>query len=290
MASLNLTKKFVILAFFLCSLAWARVYTFAVLGDAGVWDKHTKDIRKSIRNSADIHRLILPGDNLYDLKQSYFDVWSNWAGFSFSAVAIGNHTLGYKEEVEFFRLPGEYYTRVWGNDVLLIVLNSDNENSVDEQMIWLEGQLKVASQQFVALIYHHPTYTVSANHAWKEKKRFQNRLRDILRRYADKIDLIINGHDHIASLVELDGKLPMLISGASFESRHAKPVDYKAEDGTSVKTRWLYEDGSHWTRLDFNTEEGDVWINFVDAKLNKVECSIRAKDHKTTLNDNCIKG
>lgn len=270
-----------------CSVSWARVYTFAVLGDAGNWDKHTKEVRKSIRNSADIHRLILPGDNLYELSKSYADVWSNWAGFSFSAVAIGNHTLGYKEEAAFFRLPGEYYTRVWGEDLLLIVLNSDNEKNVEAQMAWLDETLKTASQQFIALVYHHPSYTVTSHHGWKEKERFQTTLRTILKRYSDKISLLINGHDHISTLVELDGRIPMLVSGASFESRPAEPVNYKAEDGTSVKTSWLYEDGSHWTRLDFNTEEGDIWMNFVNAKLDRVECSIRAKNHKTSLNENC---
>ena len=91
---------------------FAKTLTFAVIGDAGLKNKHSEKIRLSIKKSK-IKNLILPGDNLYDLSSTYEEVWNDWLedGFDFSVVALGNHYLSFEEEMNFFNMPGEYFKR-----------------------------------------------------------------------------------------------------------------------------------------------------------------------------------
>src|SRR4051794_15662267 len=89
----------------------ASADTFAVIGDAGKINSNADSVRESIQRQK-VHRLILPGDNLYH--KTYTKVWQAWRDLSmtFDVVAIGNHNDGYAEEVRYFDMPGEYYSKV----------------------------------------------------------------------------------------------------------------------------------------------------------------------------------
>jgi hypothetical protein len=86
--------------------------TWGIIGDAGLWPE-SRVTRDSLL-ADQVLNLIIPGDNIYDLKASYESIWAPWSsvGFDFDIVALGNHTKGYSEEVRFFKMPGEYYTKV----------------------------------------------------------------------------------------------------------------------------------------------------------------------------------
>lgn len=67
------------------------------------------------------------------------------------------------------------------------------------------------------------------------------------------------GHDHVSSLIDFDG-IPAVVAGAAGEQRRAKVVDYVADDGAQIKTRWLYKREPSWARLDVDTEQKQVNI------------------------------
>lgn len=263
-------------------------YSFGITGDAGVWNKNTQDLVAAL-TSTRIKQLILPGDNLYHSNETYEHVWGPWKnkGLEFSIVAIGNHNISYQKEIQYFRMPGEFFSVVYGTDARFIVLNSDNTKNVTEQMDFLEDELNSAKERFIFLVYHHPTYTLSLMHSWKEKQEFQLAMREKLSRFKGRITALIVGHDHEASLVTLDD-LPMIISGASQETRAERPVNYK-EDGVEVRTNWLYKKHPHFARLDFRGSREDVWITFVDAKTNQISCSAKIFPRPVVMNQVCSK-
>lgn len=125
-----------------------------------------------------------------------------------------------------------------------MILNSDNVTNAQEQARWFERQLQDTTRRFVFPVFHLPSYTLSDRHHWEEKRDFQLAIRPILWRYRDKITALILGHDHIASLVDVDG-LPFIISGAATEQIPTTARDYTADDGHHVRTRWLYHNEPH---------------------------------------------
>src|SRR5687767_3277637 len=90
--------------------ALAAISSYAVIGDAGMWNENSKMVRDSIYRSS-VKDLILPGDNLYNGKD-YDTAWAPWKklGLNFAFVAIGNHNASYRSEIRYFKMPGEHYT------------------------------------------------------------------------------------------------------------------------------------------------------------------------------------
>ena len=266
---------------------FAKVLTFAVIGDAGYKNRHSEKVRYSIKKSK-IKKLILPGDNLYDLNFTYDEVWGDWLGddFDFSVVALGNHYLSFEEEMNFFDMPGEYFKKKI-NGVNFIVLNSENRLNVEEQSNFLKDELdKISEKEQTFIVFHHPPATISYRHGWEERKEFHEELRKTLTTNHHKIDAILVGHDHQASLF-LYGKIPVIVSGAIFEYFPARRVNTTINN-LRVKTVWAFDSGYFWTRLDIDTKKKVTWINFIDAYKDKVMCSIRvSKKSRMIIRNNC---
>ncbi len=243
--------------------------SFAIIGDAGKYNANTKAVQQSIARSG-LRRLILPGDNLYS--GTYAQQWSPWAGFEFSVVAIGNHTAGYQQELKYFAMPAEYYAKDVGG-IRFLVLNSDNSRTVNEQAEWLEDQLANSNGFGGAtfLVWHHPPYTVSSYHAWKEKATFQTRVRSLLKTYADRITGLLVGHDHIGAVYCLDS-MPMIVSGAIWDTRTPNQKAYRdSADGTMVTPQWVYPEGTVvWARLDYEPATATGTIQFIRATDDQV--------------------
>ncbi len=259
-------------------------YHYAIIGDAGEWNSKTQKIHKSIEATG-VTRLILPGDNLYKVDEGYASAWLPWMGFSFDAVAIGNHNMSYAEEVAFFKMPGEYYAKVEPGVVRFLILNSDNEKTVAEQAAWLEEELQKATEPFVFPVYHHPSYTISIYHYWREKKAFHEAIRPLLFKYRHKITAVINGHDHMASLVEFDN-LPVVVSGATSDLRPTLPVNKKSS-GTRVRTRWLDSTAVYWAHLELDADKGVALVHFRRGRDNQVKCTARLNEKKVFLFSMC---
>jgi hypothetical protein len=272
-----------IVLFFFSFSAISKVWTFGIIGDAGHWNENSKSVRDSLLQDKVID-LIVPGDNLYDPTQTYNDVWKNWKdfGFKFPIVAIGNHTNGYEEEMRYFKMPEEYYSKVIGAS-RFIVLNSDNVNTVREQTEFLQRELEEANEQFIFLVYHHPPFTL--RHGWREREAFHLATRPLIMNHKKKITSIIVGHDHIASVVKFD-EIPVIVSGAVFESFEI-PYANHAMEGIQVQTLWSSKGGFFWTRMDVNDVENTVWINFVSHSKIPVPCSVRISPRPLLVRNNC---
>lgn len=262
---LTVLNKFIIAFIFLIADIALFAQSFAVIGDAGRITSGSNSVRNSILRSG-VRNLVLPGDNLYS--GTYEGVWKSWSDFDFSVVAIGNHNKGYQNEINFFDMPGEFYSKEYDGGLRFLVLNSDNTLNIERQMKWLERELqKEASITF--LVWHHPSYTLG-DHSWDGKIKFQNTARRLIRQYSSKISAVLLGHDHIAAFYCADN-VPLILSGAIQETTQPVTRNYKAEDGVKISTKWVFPQSTPtWVRLDVDAESQSVVVKYIRASDNKV--------------------
>jgi hypothetical protein len=257
---------------------------FAIVGDAGKITQKSQSVLASIARGK-ARRLIMPGDNLYS--STYEKVWAPWRalGMTFDVVALGNHNAGYAAEMRYFGMPAEYYS-VTHDGARFLVLNSDNDRTGREQAAWLDQQLSGPTEEHVFLVYHHPTYTVSSDHSWREKPNFQKSVRKVIWRHRSKITALIVGHDHLASLLHFDD-LPVILSGAVQDVRKDTPVDV-TQEGVAVKTEWYFDHKPYWASLKISNAEPKVRLDFIRAKDDQVSCTATLKTGQAaTLMANC---
>ena len=249
--------------------AWGEKHQFALLGDAGENNNHIERVFKSLEQT-EVRRLVLLGDQLYKLKKTYAQVWDRWklAGFQFEVVTLGNHHTTYAEEMAYFEMPAEFYAKAISPQIKFLVLNSDNEQTVDEQMKWFENELASATEKFVFVVYHHPSLTMHRTHKWKEKEQFQIRARELLERYRSKVTALLVGHDHIATMMEY-GDLPVILSGATQDIRFGFPPEGRQE-GIEITNHWYFDFHSYWVRLTIDDETDAAQVEFVRAKDSQV--------------------
>ncbi|MBN8541087.1 MAG: metallophosphoesterase [Deltaproteobacteria bacterium] len=242
----------------------------SLLGDSGRWNASTKKLKESMERVG-VKSLVMPGDNLYS--GTYDAAWGPWfkSGFDFPVVAIGNHNDGYQKEIQFFSMPGEIYAKTINGFLKFIVLNSDNRNNIDTQMDFLTKELAAATEPFVFVVYHHPTYTLTRDHTWPERREFHEAIRPVLAKHRQKITAVVLGHDHIASMGHF-GDLPYILSGAGQNLRRGAPVD-NVQVGVRVKSEWLKAEEEIWIELEASAQSPVVQLKAIRAEDDQVLCT-----------------
>lgn len=248
----------------------SSVTRLSLLGDAGRWNASTKKLKESMERVG-VKSLVMPGDNLY--KGTYEAAWEPWfkAGFDFPIVAIGNHNDGYQKEIQFFSMPAEVYSKTVDGFLKFIVLNSDNKKNIDMQMEFLNSELAAAVEPFVFVVYHHPTYTLTKDHTWPERREFHVAIRPILAKHRQKITAVVLGHDHIASMGHF-GDLPYILSGAGQNLRRGSAID-NVQAGVRVKSEWLKAEEEIWIQLEASAKSQVVELRAIRAKDDRVLCT-----------------
>ncbi len=245
---------------------------FGLVGDSGIKHLNSEPLRKSLKR-LNATRLIIPGDNLYDLSESYASIWDPWKkeGFDFSVVALGNHTLSYTVEMDYFGMPNEYFARAVGS-ALFLILNSDNEANAHEQASWLRTQLQATRAPFVFVVFHHPPFTVTDFHPWREKEAFHLAVRPVLLEFGSKISSLIVGHDHVTGLFEMNG-IKVIVAGAGTQTRPTEIVDPQIDDAVVTRIA-LFHDRATWARLDVDPSLKEARLHFVDLQKEQVVSTV----------------
>lgn len=169
------------------------------------WDR-TLNYLKEIDPDADF--LQSAGDNVntaYDEEE--YREFLNRDGFNgvTFAPAIGNHDSWSQAYNQHFQVPNEgerasdaggdyYYTY---NNTLFIVLNS-NDWSLAKQKAFLENAIEETKDQNIrwkVVVFHHAPYSSASHSTDGDIKLRRNELSPV---FTDlKIDLVLNGHDHV---------------------------------------------------------------------------------------------
>lgn len=266
-----LGRRIVTLGFLLLTSPWTGTAgEYAVVGDGGHWNARTQTVRDSIL-AAGLLDLVMPGDNLYK-GTSYEVPWAPWRdhGFRFPVVAIGNHHAGYAREVEYFGMPGEFYSVRPEPGVHFIVLNSDNPNTVRTQAEFLRRELSETLDPLVFVVFHHPPVTVTSFHAWTEKRRFHQEITPILVQNKTRLTALLVGHDHVATWLNW-GDLPVFVSGATHEVRRADVLDGR-QRGMEVRTVFLSKKKPIWLKLTTEPRQEKATFEFIRAEDSRLEC------------------
>lgn len=182
------------------------------------WDKTLK-LLPELDPSASF--LLSLGDqvNISDNERQY-DAYINRDGFDGLTLApiIGNHDSGNHAYTEHFKVPnvqregksnaGSNYYYVY-NNTLFICLNTNNKDYAEHKATIEKAIAENPNVKWRVVTFHQPPYTVATHALDKDVLNIRANLVPILKE--NKIDLVLNGHDHVYTRTHvMDGTKPII--------------------------------------------------------------------------------
>lgn len=182
------------------------------------WDKTLK-LLPELDPSASF--LLSLGDQVETGKdEEQYDAYINREGFNGLTLApiIGNHDERGNAHEEHFKVSnvqnegkskaGSNYYYVY-NNTLFICLNSNNKDYAEHKVTIEKAVAENPNVKWRVVTFHHPPYTV-ASHALDDYiTDMRSTLVPILKE--NKIDLVLNGHDHVYTRTHvMDGTKPII--------------------------------------------------------------------------------
>jgi hypothetical protein len=208
-------------------------FSFLYFGDAQhkIFSLWSRTLRAAILNSPQTRFMIYAGDMVN--RQNYDREWNEWfnaGGWVFATIpsipAVGNHEYNkYRDKrrtlSKFWRpqftLPQNgiaglketnYYLNYQGTR--FVVLNSNEK--IEPQARWLEKVLERNPNLWTVVVFHHPVYSSIRG---RDNKEVRNHWEPLFEKF--KVDLVLQGHDHVYSRGRSPGKAdgPVYITSVS---------------------------------------------------------------------------
>ena len=182
------------------------------------WDKTLK-LLPELDSSASF--LLSLGDQVQAGKdEEEYDAYINRDGFDGLTLApiIGNHDDRGNAHEEHFKVSnvqdkgksnaGSNYYYVY-NNTLFICLNSNNKDYAEHKVTIEKAVAENPNVKWRVVTFHHPPYTVAKHASDKYITDMRSTLVPILKE--NKIDLVLNGHDHVYTRTHvMDGTKPII--------------------------------------------------------------------------------
>ena len=182
------------------------------------WDK-TLNLLPELDSSASF--LLSLGDQVQAGKdEEEYDAYINREGFNGLTLApiIGNHDDRGNAHEEHFKVSnvqdegksnaGSNYYYVY-NNTLFICLNSNNKDYAEHKTTIEKAVAENPNVKWRVVTFHHPPYTVAKHASDKYITDMRSTLVPILKE--NKIDLVLNGHDHVYTRTHvMDGTKPII--------------------------------------------------------------------------------
>ncbi len=182
------------------------LFSFVVVGDVGTGDNHQYTVAKTMScfwSTNPFPLVLLTGDNIYD----YGEIKKIKATFEIPYqellrqkvkfyATLGNHDTDNAErgenEIHYagFNMHGRYYTFTHGN-VQFFTLDTNPEAPWQNQLSWLEKELKQSKQSWKVVFGHHQIYSSGF---YGVNPKLIDKLPSIFDRYG--VQLYLNGHEH----------------------------------------------------------------------------------------------
>ncbi len=211
----------------------AEPFSFLYFGDAqnNIFSLWSRTIRAAIMEAPKARFMIHAGDMVG--RQNYDREWNEWfkaGGWIFATIpsipAVGNHEYNkYRDKrrslSKFWRpqftLPQNgisgleetnYYLDY--QDTRFVVLNSNVK--IEQQGHWLEKVLKRNPGLWTVVVFHHPVYSSIRG---RDNQMVRKHWEPLLDKF--KVDLVLQGHDHVYSRGRSPGKAdgPVYITSVS---------------------------------------------------------------------------
>jgi len=196
---------------------------FAIIGDSGTGERPQYEVAQRM---AAFHRdfpfdfVLMLGDNIYGLKTDegfkkkfehpYEPLRS--AGVKFYA-SLGNHDHTSERLYAPFNMNGQRYYTFKNGNVQFFALDSNYMDPV--QMEWLDRQLAGSGATWKICFFHHPLYSHGKFHG--SDLDLRARLEPMLVKY--KVDVVLNGHEHVYERVKPQQGIYYFVLGNSGELR-----------------------------------------------------------------------
>lgn len=206
---------------------------------------------------------------------------------------LGNHeyrgntqaVLDYSNVSRRWQMPARYYSKVFEDDSVTIrivfldttpLIDKYHEDSidypsvaqedVDKQLSWLDNELKMASEDWLVVVGHHPIYADTYK-GESERLDMQRRVDSILRRY--KVNMYICGHIHNFQHIRRPGTMTDYVvnSAASLAREDVKPIEGSVFV-SGLAGFSLLSCSRNELRLDMISGKGEIVHTIVQKKQN----------------------
>jgi predicted MPP superfamily phosphohydrolase len=198
---------------------------FAVIGDNGTGETPQYQIGEQMLNWYNRFRfpiVVMMGDNIYgsDRPQDFIKKFEAPykslldKGVKFYA-SLGNHDSREQRYYKLFNMDGKlYYTfKAPAEDVRFFALESSYMDQ--DQLTWLEDELKKSSEKWKIVFFHHPLYSSAMTHGSQLKLRAT--LEPLFVQY--NVSLVLSGHDHAYERVRPQNGIQYFVEGSSGQLR-----------------------------------------------------------------------
>lgn len=197
--------------------------------------------------------------------------------------AIGNHELNAAKFYQNFpKASKKGWYSIETDDVYFILINSNliKPKDIEEQTLWIEDELKKAkeSKKFIALILHHPIYSLlnTAN------KNIKKQILPLLEKY--KVDIVFQGHEHKFEKIKEKETVYLVVGGYLQKEIKNEDISEYAEKNkityeTSVENNKIKKvrfsngvkivDAKHYVKLI--TEENKLIVEIIDENNGKID-------------------
>jgi predicted MPP superfamily phosphohydrolase len=198
---------------------------FAVIGDNGTGEKPQYQIGEQMLNwysRFPFPIVVMMGDNIYgsDRPQDFIKKFeAPYKGLLDKGVtfyaSLGNHDSREQRYYQRFNMGGKlYYTfKAPAEDVRFFALESSYMDQ--DQLKWLEDELKKSSEKWKIVFFHHPLYSSAMTHGSQLKLRAT--LEPLFVQY--NVSLVLSGHDHAYERVRPQNGIQYFVEGSSGQLR-----------------------------------------------------------------------
>ncbi len=201
-----------------------KSFKFAVMGDTGTGgsaQRRVADQMAKAQTQFPFELVIMVGDNMYGGEKSsdfrdkfeapYAELLRRKVKFY---AALGNHDDPAQSKYELFNMGGErYYTFRPAKDVRFFAL--DSSYITEEQMRWLEKQMRESDSEWKIPFFHHPLYSSAERHG--SELELRQSLEPIFVRTG--VDLVFTGHDHVYERIKPQHDISYFVVGNSAKLR-----------------------------------------------------------------------
>jgi 3',5'-cyclic AMP phosphodiesterase CpdA len=204
---------------------------FLVIGDSGTGGGEQRAVATRI---AEIYKIfpfefaIMVGDNMYggegasDFRRKFEEPYKPLldAGVKFYA-ALGNHDDPTQRFYKNFNMNGEKYYTFKGpkpgiglrGGVRFFALDSNYMSQ--EQLLWLEKELKASGSDWKIPFFHHPLYSSGEKHGSDAALREQ--LEPLFVKYG--VDVVFAGHEHFYERLKPQKGITYFVNGSAAKLR-----------------------------------------------------------------------
>ncbi|UOD35379.1 metallophosphoesterase [Deferribacteraceae bacterium V6Fe1] len=206
-------------------------FSFAVLGDnknSSIFNYVIEKINKDER----LLFTIIGGDLvMYPTKETYQAFLNQWKNIQIPTLVLpGNHDVAFENHYFYHTIFGKfYYSFTLGNSKFIMLDNSNERNISDEQLFWLEEQLKNSQNLKYRFIFMHvPLWDprdfngggIKFAHALSDPD-FARKLEDLFIKY--NVTILFESHIHGYYAYTKRGLKHIITGGAGAELKGTDP-------------------------------------------------------------------